>query len=325
MSEDDGSLSEEAALELVADETRARILKALGDATVERDGLPRLSYTELREAAGIRDSGRFNYHLKKLEGRWVTKHDDGYKLPMRGQHVYSALVSGSFTADAAPDPFVLADRCPYCAHRLTGRYTRTDVRLLVVCEHCGFGALNVYFPPNSLSTYDDRAALVDAAVRHSRMETGQMARGQCFSCAGPVRAALVERAVDEGLPWATDRRPASVYATMHCESCTSFHYTTVGELVSYHPVVVGFCADRGLNVSATRKWHLEWIVTNRYASVESTDPWRVVVDVPVPSPESDRAATDWVAPGVDLRERDDVAVLRTTVDGDGAVVATEEL
>lgn len=307
----DAALSEEAALELVADETRARILKALGDATVERDGLPALSYTELREKAGIRDSGRFNYHLSKLEGMWVRKTDSGYLLPVRGQHVYGALVAGSFTGDAAPEPFRLEDTCPYCSHRLSVRYTDLDVRLLVVCEFCGGGAMNVYFPPNSLSTYAEDA-LVDAAARHSRMQTGQMARGQCYNCAGRVDAVVHDRDPTERLPWGDDRRPLDVYVTFHCQECTGFHYTTVGEAVSYHPRVLAFCGARGVDLHAARQWRHDWLFTDRHTTVESTAPMRVTVDVTVDT-------------GQDVPDPERADVLRVTVDETASVVATEEM
>jgi len=311
----DGRLSDAEAFELVADETRARILRALGDATLERDGLPRLSYTELREAAGIRDSGRFNHHLQKLEGKWVTKHEDGYKLPMRGQLVYTALAAGSFTGDVTPNPFRLADRCPYCAHRLTARYTDDDVRLLVTCEFCGTGALNVYFPPNSLSAYDDKG-LVDAAVRHSRMETGQLARGQCSRCAAGVDSELHVRDPTATLPWGMDRRALDAYVTYHCRECTGFHYTTVGEAASYHRRVREFCLVRGLDLDATRKWRHEWLITDRYATVERVEPPRVSVVVRVDPEDPEGGPWDVGA---------DVDALRVTLGTDATVVATEEL
>lgn len=316
---DDG-VGEMEALALVGDETRARILQALGDATVEREGLPRLSYTELREATGIRDSGRFNYHLSKLEGWWVRKFGDGYKLNGPGQQVYDALVAGSFTADATPESVKLDDRCPYCRRRLTALYTTHDVRLLVVCDWCGMGALNVQFPPNALETYEEPAAFVDAGARHSAMETRQMVVGQCYSCTAPVEAALHDRDPTERLPWGRDLRPLDVYATFHCQECTGFHYTTAGEVASYHPDVVGFCADRGVNVAATRKWRHDWLITDTHTVVVSTEPVRVTVDVSVPAAED---ATGDGEPQPD--EGGGVDVLRVTVDEDAAVVATEEL
>jgi hypothetical protein len=321
-------VDEMAALALVADETRARILRALGDATVEREGLPRLSYTELREETGIRDSGRFNYHLSKLEGWWVRKRPDGYKLNGPGQQVYDALVSGSFTADAAPEPAKLADRCPYCHRRLTALYTTNDVRLLVVCDWCCFAGLNVQFPPNALASYGDPEALVDAGARHAAMETRQMVTGQCFACAGRVDATLHDRDPTEGLPWGLDTRPLDVYATFHCRSCTGFHYTTVGEIVSYHPRVEGFCATHGIegfhdasdtDPSARRKWRHDWVVTDRHTTIESTDPWRVTVEIP-----SDTGSEHTASLAATDDEPRSGSTLRVTVDGTASVVDVTE-
>jgi hypothetical protein len=277
--DDERGLDEEDALAVLADETRVRILKALGDATTERPGLPRLSYTALRERAGIRDSGRFNYHLSRLEGTWIEKHDDGYKLPKRGQKLYDALVAGSFTGEAAPEPIEFEDRCPYCDSRLTARYTEHDVRFLVVCEECGAGAANVYFPPNSLDTYTDPDTLVDAATAHARMEICQLVRGQCYDCGGPVHGELHTHDPDEGLPWGLDERPLSVYATFTCEECTAFHYTTVGQVAACHPRVIGFCDAHGTDITSARPWEHDWLLTDRHTTVDLADPLRVSVEV----------------------------------------------
>lgn len=48
------------ALEVLGNEIRVSILRELAEA----DGP--LSFTELRERAGVRDTGKFNYHLEKL-------------------------------------------------------------------------------------------------------------------------------------------------------------------------------------------------------------------------------------------------------------------
>jgi DNA-binding transcriptional ArsR family regulator len=58
----------------LADETRLAILRALALA----DGPVRFS--DLRERVGVRDTGRFNYHLSQLRERFVEKRDDGYVL-----------------------------------------------------------------------------------------------------------------------------------------------------------------------------------------------------------------------------------------------------
>ena len=57
----------EEAFTALSDATRIGILRTLWDAEDHE-----ATFTELREAVGMRDSGQFNYHLDKLTGRFVT-------------------------------------------------------------------------------------------------------------------------------------------------------------------------------------------------------------------------------------------------------------
>lgn len=82
--------SPEEAFALLGNETRIAIVDALGDA----DGS--LSFSDLRSAVGVRDSGLFNYHLSKLLGAFVERTDDGYELSEAGVHAYESILDGSF-------------------------------------------------------------------------------------------------------------------------------------------------------------------------------------------------------------------------------------
>jgi hypothetical protein len=63
---------------LLANEDRLTILKVVVQAA-ERGETP-LSFSTLREAVDIRDSGRFSYHLQKLTGQFLASSADGYLL-----------------------------------------------------------------------------------------------------------------------------------------------------------------------------------------------------------------------------------------------------
>lgn len=68
-------------LAVLGNEIRMSILRELADA----DGV--LSFTELRERVDIRDSGKFNYHLKKLCEYFVRETDGGYELGHAGTRI----------------------------------------------------------------------------------------------------------------------------------------------------------------------------------------------------------------------------------------------
>jgi len=93
----------------LSDDTRVAILRALWDADEQV-----LSFSELREAVGIRDSGQFNYHLGKLVGQFVRETDDGYTLTRAGIQINGAIEAGAYTVEASLDPIDLDSPCPTC-------------------------------------------------------------------------------------------------------------------------------------------------------------------------------------------------------------------
>jgi hypothetical protein len=94
------------ALGALTHEVRADILRELADA----DGP--LPFSTLRERVGVRDSGRFNYHLTALCRGFVREADGGYDLTHRGERV--VLVAGAErplqTVETAGDD----GTCPVC-------------------------------------------------------------------------------------------------------------------------------------------------------------------------------------------------------------------
>jgi DNA-binding transcriptional ArsR family regulator len=72
------------AFDALADETRLGVLRAL----VRADGP--LEFSDLRARAGVRDSGRFNYHLDRLLGRFVEKRNGRYALTAAARERLSA-------------------------------------------------------------------------------------------------------------------------------------------------------------------------------------------------------------------------------------------
>jgi len=78
----DETLSE--TLALLGDERRVAILRELAAAGAVPDSTVTISFSELLDRVGIRDSGQFNYHLGRLRGRFVDRTDDGYRLTSTG-------------------------------------------------------------------------------------------------------------------------------------------------------------------------------------------------------------------------------------------------
>ena len=78
----DETLSEN--LALLSDERRVAIVRELAAAGAVPGSPVTISFSELLERVGIRDSGQFNYHLGRLRGRFVDRTDEGYRLTPTG-------------------------------------------------------------------------------------------------------------------------------------------------------------------------------------------------------------------------------------------------
>lgn len=87
-----------AAFSVLADGSRIEILRALWKA----DG-QEATFSELRAAVGMDDSGKFNYHLGKLTDQFVHKTAEGYELRSVGRNVVGSLLSGAYTMEARTD------------------------------------------------------------------------------------------------------------------------------------------------------------------------------------------------------------------------------
>ena len=111
-------ISPEEAFGLVGHELRIAILRELGEA----DG-GGLSFSTLRERVGERDSGKFNYHLSKLDGRFVAKTDGGtYALTYPGYRVVDAVHDGAFHRQSGVDREPVSGTCLDCGGDLAFSY-----------------------------------------------------------------------------------------------------------------------------------------------------------------------------------------------------------
>lgn len=87
--ESDASLA--TVFDLLSDETRLRIVSALAAYEHAHPEEPAIRFAALRERVNARDSGRFNYHLRKLDGILVEKGEDGYSLTPVGRKIIAAV------------------------------------------------------------------------------------------------------------------------------------------------------------------------------------------------------------------------------------------
>lgn len=268
---DEHSLEPADAFALLADETRVRILEALGDAWVEEwPGV--LPYSALMERVGAEDSGRFHYHLSRLEGRFVVRHDDGYKLDFTGLTVYRAVHAGTFTETRQRGPFDAGSACHACGGGLVAHYDRD--MFVVECPDCGDQFCQTAVPPRAVAdrSREELLAVADSLTRnHLRL----MRDGVCPWCASGVTADVLDVTASELDPSSEQR----VHVRYACGCCGGRLWEPVGVHALLDARVSAVLTDAGVDVDATPYWEFAFAVTDEHTEILDRDPWQFAVTV----------------------------------------------
>lgn len=271
------------AFQLLANETRLKILYALWNAPEWT-----ATFTELKEAVGMRDSGQFQYHLNELSGTFVRKTDDGYTHLAGGIALYRAML-GSVTGPESVAPIPLDTTCSTCGVPLVLQYEHQvfDAR----CPDCEETASNAPFLRAGLEnrSNEDRATAFDAWTRRL---VALLRDGVCPWCASTVTHDFSAVEGD-----GTGSEGDEIHITHTCDRCGGFLRTTPVENVIEHPAVVAFCYERGLDSTAIPHWEAA-----EYAAEET----RLVSDDPVEVRITIRLAGDELTLSLDeeMRVRD---------------------
>lgn len=280
-SERDHELSEPFAL--VGDETRAAVLRVLSEHHRDAPEAPGLSFTELRTRCGVRDSGKFNYHLGRLEGTLVEKSEDGYHLSFRGFRAVGAMVGGAFDADSRRGPEPVPGDCPFCGDAMTAAHEDGGFR--VTCERDHVFQQDLL--PSAIDGDVTDAARLMTLTLHQDLQLSR--RGLCPICHGRTDAELVRLDVPFDGP---------AFRSI-CTQCGAGYTSTPGAPLALHPDVVSFYHDHGVDLRDLPFWDLD-LYDDDSATTTCEDPLRVEIDV-----------------------RLDDETLRVTLDDEAAVVAVE--
>jgi len=238
----------------LGDETRVAILEAFVEARRGDPQDPALSFSELRERAGVEDSGRFNYHLGKLRPRFLEEGDDGYELTYAGREVVGAILSGMPDPDLVRGPEPLDDDCPICGDGLRGEYVDGDVTVECEGEHTMIVAT---LPPAAAAdrTLPEIVALT-ARRLYSQLEL--VTAGVCHICSGPLERE-VEAAADDG--------EVSDFAYWtQCERCGETTSSIPTVAILHDPAFVSLLHDHGIDVRERLPWTIPGLLkaeTNR--------------------------------------------------------------
>lgn len=247
------------ALRTLADEDRIAILLAL------RERGPQ-SFVELQTAAGFEDSGRFNYHLDQLVGRFVQKSERGYDLRAAGAKALDIVTDERFGESPDPVDTDAGADCPNCGSGLRARYADENVE--IACSDCSTLVHYGYFPPRGRTTRDTDD-LFDAYGRRLWRAFTLAAQGVCPSCSGRTKT-RVERERHHHL-----HHPA----VSICRDCGAEIATTIGLRLLADPAVVAFLYDHGVAVDDRPFWQFDFCLDDSGVEILDDDPLQVVVPI----------------------------------------------
>lgn len=239
---------------LLGNETRMGILHALGETPGEA-----VSFSELRDRVGERDSGKFNYHLQKLLDHFVRQTDAGYELTMAGQQMVGALVAGTYNTSVSFEPVAVDTPCPQCDGPLVAGYEDEHVR--VYCTECDEFANQFPFPPGTLDQFD-ADELPAAFDRWLRVLFGQSLAGFCPNCAGRIDTRLE--------PGSEPAHPVRV--KHRCARCGAVGEASPTVLLAHHPAGLAFYYDHGLDVTGMPSWEVARHVGQRLELLDEHPP-----------------------------------------------------
>jgi hypothetical protein len=263
--EPDDVLGDELAIEpfeTIITETRTAIIRALATHHAQQPRNPWLGFADLRERAGIEDSGNFNYHLSRLQPAYVKQTDDGYRLTNAGLSLVGILQAG-VGIETTRGPEQLDSMCPLCGTVLTASYE--DGILSVSCEN-DHGFPQDFLPPNAVSGRPLRE-VISIQTRRTLHHLELVRSGVCPACFDDVEREHTTLDVPQ----------ASHVLTATCESCGWASGSPFGLYLLREPPVVAFYYDHGIDVTEAFFWELALPVVE--PQVEANDPLRLSLSV----------------------------------------------
>jgi DNA-binding transcriptional ArsR family regulator len=290
---DDSTRNE--AFQLLSDETRLDILRALWEAQDPTDASP-IRFADLRDSVGADDPGRLNYHLNKLTTHFIRRTEDGYELRESGRRILRVLLSGTAIDDPEIEPVAVDMSCWYCGGQPEWSY-RNGWRSLE-CTSCDARCVESFppgviskneFPPSGLldrtpDEINDADRIWSAHRRASVMDE------VCPECAGSMPVRSISICDDHQPDWDSYQ---------FCEACGSIFWMLVSHVCevcryswrlptlfypSRQPAVISFYYEHGIEFDLATYEQRAHLLEYREA-VLSEDPVRIRITIPLEGAE----------------------------------------
>ncbi|WP_136601244.1 DUF7351 domain-containing protein [Salinigranum halophilum] len=222
MESDEEGFSPDEAFWLLGDQMRTAILQTVSESSEATN-----TFSEIRERIGSPDSGKFNYHLNKLVGHFLSRSEEGYKLTQSGREVVRAVMAGTITQHAEIGPAPINAQRVACDGTLVVRYQEYGV---IECEDCGEVVMWNEFPPAGLNGRSPEA-FASVFDRWTQSRFGLAMEGICPNCTCEMTREILDRGSEK----------VDGIATMHhCENCKyEARVPFFGHVVS-HPATISF-------------------------------------------------------------------------------------
>lgn len=193
-------LTPQEAFAALGSEHRIRIIEELGKRQSKDPRIPdeQVPFSDLLEATGIPDKGKFNYHLGKLTGIFVDRRENGYTLTHAGREVVRAVRAGTLTSQPESDETPIEGvSCPYCGSEAIW-FSYDQGMIMFGCGVCAGYSLDDpietpgiiqggRFPASGL-VGRDAEELYYLAPLWGMFVHRLLSEGLCPSCSGPVTA-----------------------------------------------------------------------------------------------------------------------------------------
>lgn len=290
-----------AAFGLLANETRLAILLALWEAYQPHEESNSVPFSELRNRVGVRDSGQFNYHLGKLQERFIRKTDAGYELKRVGLLLIQSIIAGTGIEEPSFEPTEIKAPCENCGAMTEISYD--NVYVYQRCPECGKADHSSEHPPGLLKAWtfeptglSGRTAeeVFTASTIKNFARIALRFEDICPDCSGAVEWTLDVcedhiSSSDEVCPNCGREELAVVRET--CTVCKSSGYGTPAIKVLFHPAVIAFFYNHGIEIGFTGDTDLIDIINTLNLvdqfdqKLASIDPIRLQISITADSDE----------------------------------------
>ena len=287
-------IAPEEVFEILGNEIRMGILQALWEAYDPLTERGALSFSELRDAVEVSDSGQFNYHLDRLRDRYVERTDEGYELRPVGLKLVQSVIAGA-GQEGDFDPTPVDVSCQRCGSPT--ELTYDGGRVYHVCTACsGQFEAEEYpegtlwgksFPPAGVAHRDAEELYATLTFLDWPM-SAKLTGNVCPRCSGVLEQSLevCGEHVDGDGPCPDCGYSEEIRAHWVCTVCKHHATGSVSDVVKNHPVVIAFYHEHGVDFGYPYSTNeFETVVANEDRTVTpeqelvSTDPVRVRVTV----------------------------------------------